>query len=455
MQNKIYSLLFEKEDNPEKKKRIVKKNLERNIHRKFFSEKVSQKCSSLLSNIYDKILNIKDKSHKLNKLNSISLQNISKNYYRINTAKTSLSNIIRNNDLMTLNATQSTNNDNVSSKKSIYSTIITNKKRAIYQKNKLRKKKKKIKILETNQFIDSNNNFNFNFIPKKKRIVSSLPKNWKKEEKLEKFANIDINKIYKSKDNKKINVERFNDEFRIEMNNTFFNYDPKKHLKQINDKQRDNMSLRKNMEAIKKSTNDKIECLCKNKKNIVKINNKIKRLKGCIKVISARNLPSLPEKIPFNINFKTQKKLFPFGYKIRALYSHQTRSIENEKKVQNLKRNFSKEKNIQILKNNNEDLIDKTFKKIYITLDTKNIEKYINTIKNEKVDKEEETTEIRKNKFFPLLKEVKEYMENNGIKNDKYIYNNNEKEDIQLCMVDLENKLLKDMNDNKKKFLKY
>ena len=146
MQNKIYSLLFEKEDNPEKKKRIVKKNLERNIHRKFFSEKVSQKCSSLLSNIYDKILNIKDKSHKLNKLNSISLQNISKNYYRINTAKTSLSNIIRNNDLMTLNATQSTNNDNISSQKSIYNTIIINKKRAIYQKNKLRKKKKKIKM---------------------------------------------------------------------------------------------------------------------------------------------------------------------------------------------------------------------------------------------------------------------------------------------------------------------
>ena len=40
-----------------------------------------------------------DKSFKLNKINSISLQEITKKYYRMNTAKTcSLSKIIKNND---------------------------------------------------------------------------------------------------------------------------------------------------------------------------------------------------------------------------------------------------------------------------------------------------------------------------------------------------------------------
>jgi hypothetical protein len=271
-----------------------------------------------------------------------------------------------------------------------------------------------------------------------------------KIEKFEKFANFDINKIYKPTDGKKINVERFNDEFRIEMNNTFFNYDPKKHLKQLNDKQRDNISLRKDMEGIKKSTKDKIDCLCKNKKNSAKISNKMKKLKNSVKVISARNLPSLPEKIPFNVQFK-QKNLFPFGYKIRALYSYQAHSIENEKKAQNLKRIHSKENRIKILKNRNENLIEKTLKKLFISLDTKNIEKYINSIKNEKVNKNEEITELRKNKFFPFLNEVKEYMVKNGINEDKYKYEDSEKEDIQLHMIDLENKILKNIKDNKKR----
>lgn len=396
-----------------------------------------------------------DKSFKLNKINSISLQKITKKYYRMNTAKTcSLSKIIKNNDLLTINSTTSTNNNIFNSSKNMGGTIV-NQKKAInpkFLKSKIGKKK--IRVIEPYQII-KNINYKKNTINTNneinKRISSCKDNNWKKEEKLEKYAHIDIDDLYKSKDKKVVNVERFNDAFRIEMNNTFYKYDPKKNLKYLNNMQRDNIELRKDMEIIKQNADEKIQRFCHNKK--IKKHNKLREIKyRNTNVISARNLPSLPEKIPFNIKFQSQKRLFPYGYKIRALYEHQAHSLEAEKcKDKIFKGKNLKEKNNKNSFINREDLMDKTLKKLYVSLDTRNIAKYINDVKKEKVNKDEEITEYRKKKYFPFFNEIKEYMKKYEMNKNKNKDNN--KEDIEIQMLDLENKLLKNINDNKKKMI--
>ena len=130
-QSNIYSLLFEKDENSKNNKMNNKANNEKNKNRKLYSDKISKKCNTLLSNIYDKINLIKGKSEIINKINSKSLQNISKKFFRINTT-TSLKNMKNTNNIKTINSTQSTNFHNSSNNfhKKHFGSIIKNQKKS-------------------------------------------------------------------------------------------------------------------------------------------------------------------------------------------------------------------------------------------------------------------------------------------------------------------------------------
>ena len=451
-QSNIYSLLFEKDEDSKNKDLDSKNNNEINKNKKIFSDKISKKCNSLLTNIYDKINLINIKSEQINKINTKSLLKISNKYYRKNTAKSNSSiKSFHDNNILTINSTQSNNYYNSSKNfhKKFLNNNIINQKKAI---NLNLLKSKKLKNETNHRTIESYKNFKkYNKNNKNvndKRISSSIINSKRGEDKLKNYASIDIEELYKTKDNKFLNFERFNDAFRIEMNNTLYKFNPEKHLKLLNEMQRDNISLRQNMENIKEKINKKIEDFCnKNiKKQKQKRNNKLKFSNKIIinkNIISPRNLPNL-------VKFKSQNNFFPYGYKARLLYGNQTHSLEiaknKEKKNKRKKLNVNNPLKLFNLKN---EIMEKALKKLYISLDTKNILKYINDIKKEKADKNVKIKEYRKDKYFPVLKEVKEYLKQ--IENEKMKNREIDKDKAEKKMIDIEHKILKGIHDNKRK----
>ena len=446
-QSNIYSLLFEKDENSKNNKMNNKANDEKNKNRKLYSDKISKKCNTLLSNIYDKINLIKGKSEIINRLNSKSLQNISKKFFRINTT-TSLKNMKNSNNIKTINSTQSTNFHNSSNNfhKKHYGSIIINQKKSmnsnLLNQNKF-KVEKNIRTIEPYQSIKKNNQNN------NKRIVSALVNIKNSDDKLKHFASINIEELYKNKDSKVVNIERLNDAFRIEMYNSFYKYNPKKHIKKLNEMQIDNMSLRQNMQKIKDKINNKVEDLCSKKDLLKRYNEIIQSKNKNLNFIHPRNFP---KDTPFQLKFKSQGNINPYGYKTRALYSYKTHSLEIENKIKRNKRaNSLKEMNPIKLFNINNDIMSRTLKKLYVSLDTKNIIKYINDNKNEKASKNEEISEFKKNKYFPVFKEVRNYLKEYEL--NKIKYKESDKEKIEKEIIDIENKLLKNINDNKKKII--
>jgi hypothetical protein len=276
-----------------------------------------------------------------------------------------------------------------------------------------------------------------------KRILSSMIKK-KRENKFKSLTEMDINEFYNKENIKNVNMERFNDIFRAEMNNTFYKFNPKEHLKKINEMQRDNISLRQDIENIKHILNNKIEQFSHKNSLINNYNSKTNKQKNK-NILSARNLLEFPKKIPFNIKIKNPKKLFPNGYKVRALYEYQAHSLQDEKRKENIlnlkQKYFKKKEKFKIKK----ELIDKTLQKLLVSLDSNKIDNYIDEVKNEKVNKNEEISQERKKKYFPELNEVQDYLvqcENNKIQDCK-------KEAIEKKIIDLENSLLNNIEDIK------
>jgi hypothetical protein len=305
------------------------------------------------------------------------------------------------------------------------------------------KVEKNIRTIEPYQSIKKHNQNN------NKRIVSALVNIKSSDDKLKHFASINIEELYKTKDSKVVNIERLNDAFRIEMNNTFYKYNPKKHLKKINEMQIDNMSLRKNLQKIKDKINNKVEDLCSKKDLLKRYNEIIQSKNKNLNFIHPRNFP---KDNPFQMKFKSQGNIHPYGYKTRALYSYKTHSLEIENKNKRNKRaNSLKEMNPIKLFNINNDIMRRTLKKLYVSLDTKNIIKYINDTKNEKASKNEEISEHKKNKYFPVFKDVRNYLKEYEL--NKIKYKESDKEKIEKEIINIENKLLKNINDNKKKII--
>ena len=336
-------------------------------------------------------------SQKLKKLNTFSLQKISKEYFRIKQNKT-----------LTLKSIKKIINDN-NTRANQFNTINANSTQTsfnYYNKNKLRAISAHKKLSNSN----FNNENDKQITDSNLKLIEALKKN-NTSEKLKNYINIDINDLYKHNNKNIINLDRFNNSFRIQMNNTCYKFIPNNHLKKLNELQRDNPLVRRSMENIKKKLDLEIQDF-KAKKLLVKKYNKIKeqlRNDKNRKILSARKLKTYPDKIPYNIKFQTSQILSPYGFKVRALYEHQVHSIEKERHKQRLitiaKKN-EPQQNIRI----NDSLMEKALKKLGNSLNIKNIHKYINDIKNEKSDTKREDTERNTDKFFPMLKEANDYI---------------------------------------------
>ena len=430
-ENSGIDLLFKKEKKKKKENDFFyyyKRDSEESKNSKTISNKISKKCTILSSDI-NKVVNLVNiKSELIKKLNTFSLQKISKEYYRLTPSRTlttkSLENSInpKNRDeIINSNNSQSSINYNKNNFRTLSSSSI-NDKNKMYTKIK-QKKSKNFRTIDQYDY-DGNLSNKYN---KNMKLLASLTKN-KVSEKLKKYVDIDINDLYKYNNKNIINLERFNDAFRIQMNNTCYKFIPRNHLKKLNELQRDNVLVRTSMEKIKSKLCNKLKDYSNKKISLKKyklIKEKFSKEKN-IRILSAKQLKSLhslPSKIPYNI--KLQNNMLPLGFKVRALYDHQVHSLKNEKrkeKIINSEKKKEPQKNIKY----GDELLEKAVKKLSNSLNVKNISKYINDIKNEKIDSKREMTDIREKKYFPMLKEANSYMQKfdnfNNKMNKKFIF---------------------------------
>ena len=425
---KDFSLLFKKELEEKKENDIFY------YHKEETEEKVkkpaplllSKKCNILSSEIYQKIRLMKNHSEKLKKLNTYSLQKISKEYFRIIPYKSI--------DLKTIDKiTNDKENNKYNISKNYYRTLSAPK-----QITKQRT------INEYNKEINENNVIKSD---KTLQILSGLKKN-KTSEKLEKYIDLNINDLYNIKNKNILDIDRFNDSFRIQMNNTCYKFIPYNHLKKLNNLQRDNPLVRKSMEDIKGKFREKMKDFT-DKRLMAKKYNKIKekfKKENDKRILSANTL---------NIKLQSGIKdnLFSFGYKSRLLYGHDILTIEKEKikqKVQKMQKKANFEKKIKI----NDSLIDKVLKKLNNSLNIKNVKNYINDTTNEKNNENSKLDfNQTENKYFPEFKDVNNYIKKYNLnkmmkkykiieRNKGYLELDKDNAELEENIVDIRNKLV-------------
>jgi hypothetical protein len=248
----------------------------------------------------------------------------------------------------------------------------------------------------------------------------------KSEEKFRNLINIDVPKLYATNKRKRLNLSRLNDIYRVQMNKTFGKYDIEKHLKELNKIQRDDMSVRKDMENIKKKINQKIDDRCQGlyyKKEYLKLKEANEKLN---KARSKEKKP-FPVQIPFNILFrdknKQKVKVFPNGYKIRAFYDYcvnceKVQKAKNEKLLK-----FGADLLFSHLHLRDFELLNNELDEIFNVLEVDPIVKYIENFKNEKPNKDKDELNERINNYFPVLieteKKIQKFEQNQIIKRKK------------------------------------
>lgn len=473
MRNLDFRLLIKKEIEEEEENEIFyfrKEEEEEKNAKKKVKIKTSKKFNALSKDINKKFFLINKKSEQLKKLNTISLQKISREYYRLTPSKSLTFNSIQkilkenNNNNMTMN--QFNNTLNINSGHSSFNLINKNKTRVNSASQKKRisksvfhnynKNNEKFKSMKNNIYNSENNKEIYNekdensITDKNLKILESLKKN-KTTEKLKKFIDIDINDLYKKNKKNIVDLDKFNDSFRVQMNNTCYKLIINKHIKELNEQQRDNVLVRKTMEKIKNKLNMRINNYKnKNKNKKLILIKKYKHLENNFNtkknntIISSRKLKSLPDQLPKNIKLQPGKNKRFSPYQIRALYESHFHSLENEKHKQKIIKKEKKEEPKKISKIN-DSLMEKALRKLSYTLSAKNVYKYINDVKKEKSDSKRENECLNENKYFPMLKEAKNCIQKFDINKtiDKYkIKDNIGFMEIDLDDNELEGKIL-------------
>ena len=432
MRNLDFRLLIKKEIEEEEENEIFyfrKEEEEEKNDKKKVKIKTSKKFNALSKDINKNFFLINKKSEQLKKLNTISLQKISREYYRLTPSKSLTFNSIQkmlkeNNNNMTMN--QFNNTLNINSGRTSFNLINKNKTRVNSASQKKRisksvfhnynKNNEKFKNMKNNIYNSENNKEIYNekdennISDKNLKILESLKKN-KTTEKLKKFIDIDINDLYKKNKKNIVDLDKFNDSFRVQMNNTCYKLIINKHIKELNEQQRDNVLVRKTMEKIKNKLNMRINNYKNKNKKLILIK-KYKHLENNFNnkknntIISSRKLKSLPDQLPKNIKLQPGKNKRFSPYQIRALYESHFHSLENEKHKQKIIKKEKKEEPKKISKIN-DSLMEKALRKLSYTLSAKNVYKYINDVRKEKSDSKRENECLNENKYFPMLKEAK------------------------------------------------
>ena len=431
--DKAYELLFDHDD--DSKNNLDDKNdSKKNKKKSLYSQHISKNCERLLTIVYSKIDFMKDETKELNKLNTISFQKASKNYFRSNRPKSSSiphnNNNKKNNKRVQTASTNyfsqtsvNFNSKNKNLKNSMNNTIkdlntsisnynksriitgcTTDNNECLKILNKYNNKSfnsfRNKSLLNKNNKIQKKNNFNI------KDIFAD-----NEEEKFRKLQDIDIQKLYKTNKKKNVNLARLNDNYRLQINKSFGKYKAENHLKELNKIQLNDMSVREDMENVKSKLNERISDRCTGvfyKKEYEKLR-KFNKTQENITIFSDNNF-NFPDKIPFHIliNSKSEKtKIFPNGFKIRALYEFQknknkkksTKKVKSENKHSGTN-SFSKE----LL------LVENTLRKLKNTLDVEPIIKYIDNVKNENTIKNGNLFSERRKTYFPCFNETNKYL---------------------------------------------
>ena len=386
---------------------------------------------------------MKDHSENLKKLNTYSLQKISKEYFRVIPYKSI--NIKRINKVINEENNGNNISKNTIQSNSSQSSIILNNKNN-YRTLSAQKRIEKTNNINNRQRLinDYNGAIDEDKIQKEKtfQILSALRKN-NTSEKLEKYIGLNINDLYKIKNKNILDIDRFNDSFRIQMNNTCYKFIPHNHLKKLNNLQRDNTLVRKSMESIKSKFKSKMKDFTDKKlmaKKYNKIKEKFKKENNDKRILSAK------------IKSESADNFNCYGYKKRAIYEYNYHSLEKEKFKERLKRTKIKINPVKSIKIN-DSLMDKALKKLNNSLNIKNVNEYINDIKDKKIDdKYMKDFQATEKKYFPVFKEANNYIQKFDLNKMKKKYKIKEtnkgflefdKDNIELeeKVIDIKNKL--------------
>lgn len=465
--NYAYSLLFSdnralKMNTPTYKKRKINSKKHSN-YLKF----ISNDSEKILNKAYSKINFMKKETKQLYKLNSLSLQKISKTFFKTNRPQTSNFNNSNRNRIESASTNYQIQQISLSnSSKIIPKNSFRNSVKSPFGKRKIEytgatNEKNDINKIYSNEITKENTSPDINIFSKKKSILSGFKKNNKiknlslnkskclkqmfspyspinffidkREEKFRNLINIDIHRLYSTNKKKKLNLSRLNNEYRVQMNKSLHHYKAENHLKELNKFQRDDMSVRQSMEDIKFKMNQKINDRNQGqyyKKQYLKLkeeNEKERRENSPVK-------RPFPDKIPFNILFKDIEKnknikVFPNGYKIRAYYDFCSNCDSMQKGKNKELLELGESLFLGHLNNKDYELLYRSLDELFNSLELDPILKYIDKFKNEKATKDKTILNERIKDYFPVLteseKKIQKIEELQILKNKKEIEEEN------------------------------
>ena len=451
-------------NNPVKRRRNINKNKKIKIF-----NYISDKTENMLIKVYDQINSIKNEEKELNKINSLSFQKTSKFFFQTNRPKTSK---IELNPFGNLNT-----NNNISTKNSFFkkslskkysNNLITKNSNFSIDKNSLDTKRLNSRNFEQN-FMNTNENTkeesvsDLNSIVKKRTLKSAFAKTKKSnlsinnnqskftkttvnkkpfkqydiyenkgEEKLRKLKDLDIEKLFSLHKRNKLNLARFNEVYRVQMNKALKKYNPEIHLKELNKIQLNNIKVRRDMEKVKGKINKKLDDRAQGlyyKKEYLRFKEENEKDK---KARSLEKKP-FPILIPFNILFRDEEnkkdiKVNPHGYKIRAYYDYRA-SCERIQKSKNTDLlEFGANLLFGHINTKDNELLLESLDELFNSLEIDPIIKYIDDIKKEEVNRDKKVENKRFKKYFPVFTEtekiLKQIEERKVIKTKKLDDNN-------------------------------
>jgi hypothetical protein len=230
----------------------------------------------------------------------------------------------------------------------------------------------------------------------------------KGEEKLRNLINLDVEKLYSTSKRNKLNLARINEIYRVQMNKSLKKYDPERHLRELNKIQLNDIAVRKSMEKVKGKMNKKLNDRCKGqyyKNEYLRFKEENEKDRKRRKD-SEDTEKSYPIKIPNKIEISEEEYNHLFGYKKRAYYDYCLDCERIQKSKDNDLMALGAKLLFKHMNDKDHDLLYKSSDKIFFALETEPIMKYIDDMKNEKVNRDKNVLNERFKKYFPVFTEA-------------------------------------------------
>ena len=407
------------------KKQLEKKKLiteEKPV--KIYEGITSQNYAYLLKNIYNKINLLNEETKNIQKFNSLGLQHVASQYFRTSRPKSSI--IPKQKCFPKMRPASA-------------STCYDSKMLGFSGNKNFNNNKSKYKTLNScgKSFRDG---YKTKTKTQKRKLI--LNKN-DDEKKLMDLRYVNLDKIYKENNKRAINLGRLNDVYRVQINKALNQFAPKKHLKDLNQIQIENMNVRKEINDIKRDIDERVNERCqglyfkreyekyilKNKKNLFK---------------------SKSNKSMNNSYNKNKNQNYGGSFRLRANYS--SRNLFDPKRHNIFQENLNNEK---MKKNSQKEKIEKKkefLKGILVqlgdALDIQPIHKFINDESkiNRKQLMKKDLIEMQKD-YFPKLEEINQNLkEVNGEEEEKI--EKIGKDELEQILIKSEDILLKEISHN-------